>query len=739
MPAEQLPLPPSGLGVASADRDRPRTPAMARPSLPGLPEEILLHILSCMIFSLLTCRSADYLQSILRPIYHTSVLRNSCTTDQLTNATCSKPPVLQPTDITRLQAVSRRFCSLFRDNVFWRSICFRESSFLEAFNRRAALLSAGRSSPFELQPRAGGDASGLATSAAAPLRPPARGRAPSAGLEHRARMIERARVMANWDLTYPGETVSWYDEYIQRHGHITVSWFQLPRIKDGDLVSEPIEARGLALFSPDDPSEADPQLRGSEGALFAVSPLDDGSVCLWDVKGSRGRRGAICGKSQAEILYVDGPGGDNSRRSKRVDSGVTECVAIDSYRKRAFVAVQCHLLEIDLERLAVVGCESFPWSITTLSGTNPGLPLTVGTTLGIHLYDYRARGSAATAALNGGADGGIDEFDRLGAGDYYRRSVRALFDDEPLPPYASLAQPGPLSILHLGQSGAAASVGDDIYVAGRFSNILHYDRRRFPSISGSIFSGARLCAMTSLPYPFSASDSERRRKGLLSLGQLKMTRANSGNTLVACGEYNTKGSLELYSLGSEKTLPGGGGGSAKSEDWMLKNRQTSSQSKLLSVASHGTRLVVSNGSGLLKWFERDGFTEVRRCRIGDYESTRANNTAGGGQRQGISLFSSMPGSDDLARKLLPTHQGRGGSGAINGNDLVFWTGEKLGLVGFSAKAGFTTDEFEEEVRSAEELEKQKAERDYSERVQRALQRQAEDARFVQGLGLGASV
>lgn len=688
MPAEQLPLPSAGPVAVSPARDRSKPTTMARRNLPGLPEEILLHILS----------------------------------------------FLGPTDITRLQAVSRRFCSLFRDNVFWRSICFQESSFLEAFNRRSALLSAGRF-PFDLPPRTDSDAS--VTASVSP-RPPARGRAPSTGLEHNAKETERARVMANWDLTYPDENVSWYDEYIQRHGHITVSWFQLPRIKDGDLVSEPIEARGVALFSPDDPSAADSQSKGMGGALFAVSPLDDGSVCLWDVKGSKGRRGAICGKSQAEILYVDGPGGDNSRRSKRVDSGVTECVAVDSYRKRALVAVQCHLLEIDLERLAVVGCESFPWSITTLSSTNPGLPLTVGTTLGIHLYDYRARGSAATTPLNGGADGGIDGFDRLGAGDYYRRSVRALFDDEPLPPYASLAQPGPLSILHLGQSGAAASAGDDIYVAGRFSNILHYDRRKFPAISGSIFSGARLCAMTSLPYPFSASDSERRRKGQLSLGQLKVTRANSGNTLVACGEYNTKGSLELYSLGSEKTLPAAGG-SAKSEDWMLKNRQTSSQSKLLSVANHGTRIVFSNGSGLLKWFERDGFTEVRRCRIGDCESSRANNTAGGGQRQGLSLFSSMPGSDDLARKLLPTQQGRSGSCGVNGNDLVFWTGEKLGLVGFSAKTGFTTDEFEEEARSAEELEKQKAERDYSERVQRALQRQAEDARFVQGLGLGAGV
>lgn len=696
--------------------------------------------------------------------YTGSILRNCESTDShhpLPN------PVLEPTDITRLQAVSRRFCSLFRDNVFWRSICFQESSFLEAFNRRAALINAG-CFPFDYchpRPPRGHSDDGASLWRRVSTSPPQQPLDTSHD-ERNAMENERARLVANWDLTYPGENVSWYDEYIQRHGHITVSWFQLPRTRDGDRVSEPIEARGVALYSPDDPWATDGQSRrvSGGGALFAVSPLDDGSVCLWDVNGSKGRRGATCQKSQAEILYVDGPGSDNRRRSKRVDSGVTECIAVDSHRKRAFVAVQCRkckpncrwlrsvvladqpyrksdLLEIDLDTLRVVGSESFPWSITTLSTTNPALPLTVGTTLGVHLYDYRARGSAATAVLSSGVDGGIDGFDRLGATDHYRRSLRALFDDEPLPPCASLAQPGPLSILHLDRSGAAEWAGDDIYVAGRFSNILHYDRHKFPSISGSIFSGARLCAMTSLPYPFSASDSEQRRKGQLSLNQVNAIKADRGRTLVACGEYNTKGSLELYSLRSETTPQGGGGGggTTKSDDRMLQNRQTSSQSKLLSVANHGTRLVFSNGSGVLKWFERDGFTEVRRCRIGDCEISGANNASGGEQRQGLSLFSSMPGSDDLARKLLPTQPERGGSGAVNENDIVFWTGERLGLIGFSAKAGFTADEFEEEAWSAEELEKQRAERDYSERLQRALQRQAEDARFVQGLGLGAGV
>lgn len=40
------------------------------------------------------------------------------------------------------------------------------------------------------------------------------------------------------------------------------------------------------------------------------------------------------------------------------------------------------LIEVDLSRLTVVGCESFPWSITALSTTDAGVPLTVGTNNG---------------------------------------------------------------------------------------------------------------------------------------------------------------------------------------------------------------------------------------------------------------------------------------------------------------------------------------------------------------------
>ena len=142
--------------------------------------------------------------------------------------------------------------------------------------------------------------------------------------------------MHNWDSSYPSERVSWFEEYIQRQGPITVNWLQLPRASDGASRIEIVEPKGVALYRPDNPGEDD-----RVETLLAVSPLDDGSVCLWDVNGTRaGRRGAIVARSRPGILFIDGPDADNRRRSKRVDSGVTECVSVDSYRHRAYFAVQ---------------------------------------------------------------------------------------------------------------------------------------------------------------------------------------------------------------------------------------------------------------------------------------------------------------------------------------------------------------------------------------------------------------
>jgi hypothetical protein len=320
----------------------------------------------------------------------------------------------------------------------------------------------------------------------------------------------------------------------------------------------------------------------------------------------------------------------------------------------------------------------------------------------------------------------LDGFELMSTRRLYERNLRLIFDPAPPPDYAALSQPAPLSILHLQQPGQEVDLSDDIYVAGRFPNILHYNRRMFPRIQDSIYSGARLCSMTSLPYPFSKEDTEMRRYGGLLSEEVEASKSvASGRTLIACGEYNTKGSLELYGLTSDTRTSG-----LRTSN--LKNRQTCASSKLLSVVNHGTRIAFSDASGYISWLERDGVTEVRRCRIGHSEKSES-----------YSIFASMPGSDEIARKLLPTRPAAAagsddGNGTRNDNNLLFWTGDKLGLATFSSRPGFTAEDFEEQTETPD-AELFLAQSEYSKRMRRALELQADDVRFVRNLGLGSGL
>jgi hypothetical protein len=112
----------------------------------------------------------------------------------------------------------------------------------------------------------------------------------------------------------------------------------------------------------------------------------------------------------------------------------------------------------------------------------------------------------------------------------------------------------------------------------------------------------------------------------------------------------------------------------------------------------------------------------------------------------------MPGSGDIARKLLPTRpasEAGGGAdydgegGPVNSNDLLFWTGDRIGLVTFSARPGFRADEFETARGvggdGAPDAEALAAQSEYSEMMRRALERQADDVRFVRNLGLDSGL
>lgn len=391
-------------------------------------------------------------------------------------------------------------------------------------------------------------------------------------------------------------------------------------------------------------------------------------------------------------------------------------------------------MEFDLETLSTVSHEKFPFSITALSEAKHPVPLTVGTNLSLYLHDPRARRNTGQA--------GSSDFERLdsyessfgslrsqGLGDF-----RRLLNPEPSPLYAHLHHPGPLSILHLPSSGNEWDGNGEIYVAGRFPSILNYDRRYFPKLRGTIHSGARLCSMASLPYPFAAMEKDLARRGELSIEQVLEAKTRPGKTLIACGEYNSKGSLEMYGLSPEPHLStiSSDSSAGSLQNSVMKNRQTSSGSKLLSIANHGTRIVVSDGGGNLKWLERDGFTEARRWNIahGSVEAPR-----GIFGTLGDSYMDS--GSGDIVIKMANTNNGR--SGQLVNEDLVLWTGDKIGLLSFSSKPGFSAESFEETGnKTPEQIRTEREERTYAETMGRALEANANEVRWMRGLGLGMS-
>jgi len=236
--------------------------------------------------------------------------------------------------------------------------------------------------------------------------------------------------------------------------------------------------------------------------------------------------------------------------------------------------------------------------------------------------------------------------------------------------------------------------------------------------------------MTSIPYPFAAEVKDRMRRGELSIEEIDAAKAEPGNTLIACGEYNSKGSLELYGLstGPQKITLYENISSikAQTQDFM-RNRQTSSDSKLLSVSTHGTRVVISDGGGNIKWVERDGFTGVREWNIGHGSVEGPRN-----------IFGSYvdTSSGDIVRKILHTKPDiERNQDSVDKDDLILWTGEKVALLSFSSKPEFTADSFEEKAKSAEEAMKEKEERIYGQTMKRALKIQADEVRFVSGLGL----
>lgn len=516
----------------------------------------------------------------------------------------------------------------------------------------------------------------------------------------------RTALLANWDPTYPEEKVNFYREFIQRHAPHSIQWFQDARHghQDDHLHHE---ATGAGILYDQD---------GMADKL--VAPLEDGSISIWDASASY-RQGRIVARTSIGLLPNKGSDLDHDTRltqsqSIMTETGAVECVSIDSRQQKAFFAVQNVLNEVDLNTLSIISRTPYPFPITALSEARHPTPLTVGTNWTVHLHDTRkppSTPSPARCELIGGSS--PPSFSRLGPGDFGG--------------HVSLSQPGALSILHLPTTREWDGNGD-IWVAGRFTSFLNFDRRYFPRLRGTVHSGARLSCLTAIPHPF-IPHQLRLHKPYSSPGLLRDAKSIPGHTLIAAGEYKGKGSLELYGLSSDPTrsINSSDTRTTRNNHALYQNRQTASSSKLLSVAPHGARLVFSDGDGNLKWVERDGSTPVRHFNINDAE--RAGQPA------------PEAGWGDLVQKIIPTVSAaaaysRADDVPLGQDNLVVWTGDgKLGMVGFGRDNAFDVDQFDGVAEEAETQELRTKERMYGAEMRKALEQQARELRWLRGYGL----
>lgn len=465
-----------------------------------------------------------------------------------------------------------------------------------------------------------------------------------------------------------GEDLNFYHEYIARHSPLSLSWLRSPDEPETRIKHE---IRGIGLA-------------GNYGETV-VAPLDNDSVCLWSVghddNGSKKSSGRIMARSKAGILSADGrPKASRTLNPWEPETpwreAIVENVSVDKFNNKAYFAVQSGLNEVDLETLQPVSHWKFPSPICALSEISHTDPLTVATTASLHVHDQR---SSQHIFPDARASTRLDSFPVNTSekpNDFHR-----LFSNDTTA-HAPLIQ-SPLSIVHLHSS-------QTIHVAGRFPSILTFDRRTFPRIHSTIHSGARLSSLT-------------------------FTSSLKADTLIACGEYKGKGSLELY----HRPIPSESSSSSPISSY--QNRTSAARSKILSVTPHGNRIVFCDGDGMLKWVENDGSTLVRRWNINSFSQYETPRGLFGGP--------SEVGESDVARKIMPLD-------GSSKSELAIWTGEKIGIVGFGKKARFgpwdeEVEDEDEDVRSRKE-----SEGVYEGRMRRALERQADEVRFIRGLGFG---
>ncbi|EXJ87326.1 hypothetical protein A1O3_04285 [Capronia epimyces CBS 606.96] len=594
---------------------------------------------------------------------------------------------LNPEELLNVQRTCVTLSKSARANTLWRYKCFEESPSASMRNK-AGTLSTLTSA---LQ--------GLTLSDRPPQRQHSTG--DKDGSEHSVRESQRARAVNLWDPSDRNEKVDWFSEYKGRHAPLNTHWLH-------GTSSDNLEVKGVASL---------------DGSSQAVGYLEDSSVCIWDLsEDSSGRRGfKELGRSKPSALFADAvhPG----------ESLVVDGMSTFPAQRKAFVAVGNILNEFDLNILKVVSSVKYKYPITALSqSTSPELPLTIGTQWSLHILDPRV----PTTRSSDASDERVDETPGRSTAILPNFSGNPDLLSSTLERYRPLSQspdpyhnrshhwmayakvePGPLSILHHAEN--------EILIGGRFPSILSYDRRYFPRLQYVIHSGGSLSGLTSIPHPPTGASPS----------------VSATSTLVACGEYRGRGSLELYSLPHLRAIGnstsdsvtstsateeagidfdlGRGSRSLVPDDSLFsyKNRQEAAKSKLLSVASHGTKIVFSDSEGGLKWVERDGRSLVRKWNINDFQVSQAGASISG---------------DQVARKIIPLNVPNSERGQRGDADLLIWTGERVAIV--SPNAQFANhEELVSELEQGEDVgereERERAEA-YSKTMRRALERQADE-------------
>ncbi|KAG8624402.1 hypothetical protein KVT40_007469 [Elsinoe batatas] len=644
---------------------------------------------------------------------------------------------LEQHDLVHTQLLSKRLLKLGRDDKIWKERCFQQSP-AENIRRKQRDHVEGNSHLSALR------------QAFTTLEDQSRARARGANTKEGTEP-ERNRYLTSWDPRYPGEELDYYQEYIHRHAPIApVTWLDFPRDRINGTAWDHV-ATGIGM------------LRDVDGQVQQmVTPMDDGSIAMWtvDTRTDADTQAEVRLTTRSSSGLLTGLAEGMDRASVATDSktimtevGAVECVSIDAMHKRGLFAVQQSLQEVDLNTMQVISSQAYPFAITALSEVCGSAPITVGTTSTVHIYDSRI-----AQAYQPSDD-----------------SIKTELIGGPTATHAVLTQPGPMSILH--------HQDDSIWVAGRFTHMLNYDRRFFPKLLGTIHSGARISSLAALPYPHISRDLDVLSNPDTTMASLKSAKSATGTTFVAAGVYKGKGSLELYGWSPSDS---GASGLLSSK---YQNRQTASTSKLLSAIPTGAHIVMSDSDGNVKWFERNAHHRIRTFNINETDQATTAPEYGmttgaeipsfnqaSTQAQSDNIFGNpdmdAPGHGDIVQKLISfqTHS----SSTSTQNPLFMWTGDgRVGVLSFghrpafvqrrTAADGYGSEEEEDEgyvsgysgrgekrseepseevekmrvhARRAERRAREDAERQFAGRMRRALEGQAREVRWMRGLGLG---